>query len=102
MGELGDGLGLAQEAGAELFALAQAGADDLEGDFSAKGGRLPGAVDFGHAAAADALDQFVIAQPRASHICHLRLPFLPATGYAPTMVLSLISPGFSRLAPRHL
>jgi hypothetical protein len=62
MREPGNGERLAQKARAKGLVFGVAWVDHFQGHFTAKRAQLLGAVDFGHAAAADALDQFIGAQ----------------------------------------
>ena len=62
--ELGDGAGLALEAGAELRAGRQVGGQHLDRHVAAQAG-VVGAVDLAHPARADRGDDLVRAEPRA-------------------------------------
>src|SRR5438270_62718 len=69
MVELGQGLGLRLEAFDEAFVLEQLGRQRLQSDLAAER-LLDGAVDDGHAAPAEALDDLVLAQPGAGQVLH--------------------------------
>ena len=71
--QLGGGLRLALEAGQEAGVRAVLGAQHLDGHVAAELG-VVGAVDGGHAALADQLDQAVAAAQDVSDVSHARAP----------------------------
>src|SRR5690242_14864211 len=74
MREPRDGLGLAQKALTKGCIFAQSGANDFNCHLAAKGGQLLGAVDLGHAAAANPFDEFIGTQVPSFHASHTNLP----------------------------